>query len=152
MILFWNEGDETSLSAPHCLCCSCSYILNKVVTLQKQSKEWKLLKLFQSCLMRLYLSPHDLASVITSISALISWGSWSKVRLLPHVENLSRKCAEELGWALRGIVRAELCPREAQHCFPIPCWGCVADIHSLWETGKGNMCWDRLIWLRCWGK
>lgn len=79
MILFRNERDESSLSAAHCLCCSCSYILHKVVTLEKQSKEWKLLNLFQSCLMRLYLSPHDLASVITSISVLISWGSWSKV-------------------------------------------------------------------------
>lgn len=102
--------------------------------------------------MRLYLSPHDLASVITGVSVLIGWGGWNKVRLLPHMENLATKFAEELGWALRGIVRAELCPMEMQHCFPIPCRGCVANIHSLWERVNGNMFQDLLVWLCCCGK
>lgn len=70
MILFQNERDET-LSAPHCVCC-CSYILNQMVTVEKQSKEQKLFNLLQMRLTRLYVSSRDLASVITVVSVLIS--------------------------------------------------------------------------------
>lgn len=54
------------------------------------------------------------------------------------MENLTRKFTEELGWALWGTARAEFCPMEMQHCFPISCRDRVANIHSLWERENGN--------------
>lgn len=68
----------------------------------------------------------------------------NKVRLPTHMENMTTKFAGELGWALQCTVRAELCPMEMLHCFPIPRKGCMVHIHALWEKENGNMLWDLL--------
>lgn len=53
--------------SPH-PCCCCSWLLNKMVPVEKQSKGWKSLNLFQMSLMRLHLSPHNLTYMITGVS------------------------------------------------------------------------------------
>lgn len=52
------------------------------------------------------------------------------------MENLTLMFAEDLGSV--GAHKAELCPMEVQHFFPIPCRECMANILSLWEREKGH--------------
>lgn len=134
--------------SPH-PCCCCSWLLNKMVPVEKQSKGWKSLNLFQMSLMRLHLSPHNLTYMITGVSTLITWGSWSKIRFLPHMENLMLMFAEVL--VSVGACKAELCTMEVQHFFPILCRRCRPNILSQWEREKGHVI-GLLVSLWYWGK